>query len=63
MSTDAIPLGARIIAVADAVDIWMRPAPDEGPLSATAVVDRLGEASGIRFDPAVARVAADLLQG
>lgn len=63
ISADDIPLGARIIAVADSVDAWMRPASEEGPMSATAVVDKLGEESGSRFDPAVAKAAASLLQG
>jgi HD-GYP domain-containing protein (c-di-GMP phosphodiesterase class II) len=58
-----IPLGARIIAVADAVDIWMRPAPGESPLSATSVVEQLDAEAGARFDPAVAKIAAGLLQG
>lgn len=60
---DDIPLGARIIAVADSVDAWMHPAADATPMSATAVVDKLAEESGSQFDPAVAKAAASLLQG
>lgn len=60
---EQIPLGSRIIAVADAVDIWMRPGPDDEALSAGAVVEQLEAESGARFDPAVAKIAAELLAG
>lgn len=63
ISADDIPLGARIIAVADAVDIWMRPAPGGEPLSAGAVVEQLEAESETRFDPYVAKTAAELIQG
>lgn len=63
IAAEEIPLGARIIAVADAVDIWMKPGPDEPALSAAAVVERLEQESGKRFDPVVAKLAASLLQG
>ena len=60
---EQIPLGSRVIAVADAVDIWMRPGPDDEALSAGAVVEQLEAESGARFDPAVAKIAAELLAG
>lgn len=60
---DEIPLGSRIIAVADAVDIWMRPAANEAALSVTAVVENLEAESATRFDPVVTQLAAELLQG
>lgn len=60
---EEIPLGSRIIAVADAVDIWMRPGPEDEALSASAVVDRLEAESGTRFDRDVAKMAAGLLAG
>jgi HD-GYP domain-containing protein (c-di-GMP phosphodiesterase class II) len=63
IAADAIPLGARIIAVADAIDIWMRPDPEETPLSGAAVVERLESESGTRFDPVVTKLATELLQG
>lgn len=63
IAANDIPLGARIIAVADAIDIWMRPSPDKEALSAAAVVEQLQAESGSRFDPVVAKLAAGLLQG
>jgi GGDEF domain-containing protein len=60
---EKIPLGSRIIAVADAIDIWMRPGSDDEALSAGAVVEQLEAESGTRFDPAVAKIAAELLAG
>lgn len=61
IAADEIPLFARIIAVADAIDIWMRPAPGEASLGTAAVVEKLDEEAGTRFDPAIAKVAAGLL--
>ena len=61
ISGDEIPLFARVISVADAIDIWMRPAPDDSQLGSAAVVEKLDEEAGSRFDPSVAKVAAGLL--
>ena len=61
MAGDAIPLGARVIAIADAVDTWMRPAPDDAALSTASVVEKLDEEAGVQFDPAIAKLAAGLL--
>jgi HD-GYP domain-containing protein (c-di-GMP phosphodiesterase class II) len=63
MAAEEIRLGARIIGVADSVDIWMRPAPDDEPLSGSAVVEQLAAESGAHFDPVVAKLAAELIQG
>ncbi len=63
IGAEEIPLGARIIAVADAIDIWMRPAPDDGALSAAAAVEQLEAESGTRFDPVIVKIASGLLQG
>ncbi|MDJ0499119.1 MAG: HD domain-containing protein [Acidimicrobiia bacterium] len=61
IAAEEIPLFARIIAIADAIDIWMRPAPDESALGSVAVVEKLEEESGSRFDPTIAKLAAGLL--
>jgi HD-GYP domain-containing protein (c-di-GMP phosphodiesterase class II) len=63
IAAEEIPLGARIIAVADAIDIWMRPAPGDAALSAAAVVEQLEAESGTRFDPVIVKIASGLLQG
>lgn len=61
MKADDIPLGSRIIAAADAVDIWMRPASDGPALGTAAVIEKLESEAGSKFDPAVAKAAAGLL--
>ena len=61
MAGDAIPLGARVIAIADAVDTWMRPAPDGAALSTASVVEKLDEEAGVQFDPAIVKLAVGLL--
>ena len=61
IAAEEIPLFARVVAVADAIDIWMRPAPDEAALGSAAVIEKLEEEAGTRFDPAIATVAAGLL--
>ena len=61
ISAEDIPLFARVIAVADAIDIWMRPAAGETALGSAAVVEELEKEAGGQFDPAIARVAVGLL--
>jgi HD-GYP domain-containing protein (c-di-GMP phosphodiesterase class II) len=61
IAADEIPLSARIIAIADAIDIWMRPAPGEAAHGSAGVLEKLEEQAGARFDPAIAKVAAGLL--
>lgn len=61
LAEDAIPVGARIVAVADALDFWMNPTDGE----ATALDDaiqRLEDGANTEFDPAVARAAVRLLK-
>ncbi|WP_448190401.1 DUF3369 domain-containing protein [Azospirillum sp. sgz301742] len=50
---DAIPLGARIAAVADAYDAMTSHRPHRRALSHAAAVAEIGKASGHRFDPTV----------
>jgi hypothetical protein len=52
LSGDTIPLGARILAVADAYDAMQRPVPFREPLSARDAVSEVVRVKGIQFDPA-----------
>ena len=61
IAAEEIPLFARVIAIADAIDIWMRPATDDSPLGSAAAVERLEEEAGTHFDPTIAKLAAGLL--
>jgi HD-GYP domain-containing protein (c-di-GMP phosphodiesterase class II) len=63
LAGEEIPLGARIIAVADAYDSWSNPI--SGPVTRKAftmseVVAKLQEEAGSRFDPMVVRAALEL---
>lgn len=48
-----IPLGARIIAVADVFDAMSQPRSYRGALPVKTVLDELRDGAGTRFDPAV----------
>jgi putative nucleotidyltransferase with HDIG domain len=50
---EAIPLGARLIAVADVFDALSQPRPYRGPLPADEVRKKIREGSGRQFDPRV----------
>ncbi|PWC55131.1 DUF3369 domain-containing protein [Azospirillum sp. TSO22-1] len=50
---DAIPLAARIAAVADAYDAMTSPRPHRPALSHAAAVAEIRQGSGLRFDPTV----------
>lgn len=60
---DAIPIGARIISVCDAVDAMLSDRPYRKALTIPAVLQQLREHSGSQFDPRVvqALVETDLL--
>ncbi len=60
---DAIPLGARIICVADSFDAMTSDRPYRKALSTTEARRRLREASGTQFDPFVLQYALDVLPG
>ncbi|MFH1731792.1 MAG: HD domain-containing phosphohydrolase, partial [Planctomycetota bacterium] len=49
---DAIPLGARVIAVADALDAMISDRPHRAPLTVEAALDQLREGAGRQFDRA-----------
>jgi HD-GYP domain-containing protein (c-di-GMP phosphodiesterase class II) len=63
LSREEIPLGARIIAVADAYDAWSNSVSGPGgrpALTMREVVQRLQAESGHGFDPMVVRAALEL---
>jgi HD-GYP domain-containing protein (c-di-GMP phosphodiesterase class II) len=50
---DAIPLEARVFAVADAFDAMTSPRPYRGPVELEAAREEIERGSGAQFDPAV----------
>ncbi|HVY95824.1 MAG TPA: HD domain-containing phosphohydrolase [Solirubrobacterales bacterium] len=56
----AIPLGARILAVADTFDALVSPRPYRPPMSERRALVLLDTAAGTQLDPAVVRVALRL---
>ena len=62
MVTDAIPLGARIVALADVLDTWLVPIEGQSPVPTAEIVARLGEEAGVRFDPALVTTAMRLIE-
>ena len=63
LSGSAIPIGARIIAVCDAVDAMLSDRPYRSALGVPAVRQQLQEHAGSQFDPSIVRalLASDLL--
>lgn len=59
---DSIPLGARIIAVADAFDAMTSNRPYRKARSTTASVKELAAGSGTQFDPAVVKAFFEAMQ-
>ncbi len=53
VSADAVPLGARVIAVADAFDTMTRPRVFRDPLPVTDALLELERCTGTQFDPGV----------
>jgi GGDEF domain-containing protein len=58
-----IPLGARIICIADTTDGWLHPPEGTDALTPDALVEQIGNGSGSVFDPALADTALRLLGG
>jgi HD-GYP domain-containing protein (c-di-GMP phosphodiesterase class II) len=56
-----IPIGSRIIGVADAIDAMTSDRAYRNALDADKVIDELRRLSGIQFDPDVAGAALDIL--
>jgi HD-GYP domain-containing protein (c-di-GMP phosphodiesterase class II) len=53
---DAIPLEARVLAVADAFDAMTSPRPYRAPLSTEQALEEVGRCAGSQFDPLVAEL-------
>jgi diguanylate cyclase (GGDEF)-like protein len=60
LSGEAIPLGARIIAVADALDALTSPRAHREPLPLEQAIALLRRAAGSHFDPTVVEAAATI---
>jgi len=56
ISGDDIPLGARILAVADAFDAMISDRPYRAALSITDIVAEIKRCAGTQFDPVVVTV-------
>ncbi len=61
LSTEAVSLGARIVAAADAYDAMTRPRVFCGAITNSDALLELERCSGTQFDPRVIRVLKDLL--
>ncbi|MCJ7575276.1 MAG: HD domain-containing protein [Dehalococcoidia bacterium] len=61
LSGDQIPLGARIIAVADMYDTLTSERPYRRALTDAEALDELQQGTGIRFDPAVVKALKQAL--
>jgi putative nucleotidyltransferase with HDIG domain len=58
---DAIPVGARILAVADAYDSMTIPHTQRPPMPPAMAVQEIERCSGSQFDPEIARALGDVL--
>lgn len=56
LAGEAIPLGARIIALADVFDAVTQPRSYHGPQEAASAFEELERGAGTRFDPALVRL-------
>ncbi len=59
---DEIPLIARIISVADSVDVMQHGRPYQASVSTEAVIAELNRCSGTQFDPDIVRIAVEILK-
>jgi len=56
-----IPVGARIIAVADSYDAMTSPRPYRKVVSKESAVEEIGRCSGLQFDPVVAQAFIEMI--
>lgn len=61
LSGDQIPLGARILAVVDALEEWVHGRVGRAPITVEEAVKELRRLSGHRFDPAVVEALRSIL--
>jgi HD-GYP domain-containing protein (c-di-GMP phosphodiesterase class II) len=57
---DEIPLGARIVAIADAYDAMIQDRPYKGAISHAAAIKELREHAGSQFDPELVEIFCDI---
>lgn len=60
---EEIPLGSRILLVADAWDAMISDRPESGPLPVETAIKELERNSGTQFDPDVARLYISMIRG
>lgn len=56
LAADAVPVVARVVAIADALDAMTSQRPYRSALSYAEAVDEIGRQSGVQFDPALVKV-------
>ncbi|MEE8441920.1 MAG: HD domain-containing phosphohydrolase, partial [Spirochaetia bacterium] len=61
LAGDAIPVGARIIAVADSFDAMCNDRPYRRAMTINQAIREVRQLAGTAFDPAIVAAAADLL--
>lgn len=57
-----IPLGSRIIAIADAIDAMLSTRPYRKPLSIDSCIQELEKSSGTQFDPELVPIAVKIIK-
>jgi HD-GYP domain-containing protein (c-di-GMP phosphodiesterase class II) len=57
---NAIPVEARLLAVADAFDAMTSPRPYRAPLTTERALEEVGRCAGSQFDPLVAELFLDV---
>lgn len=62
LSRDQIPLVARIISIADSVDVMQHGRPYQAPVTVDEVVSELRRCSGTQFDPDIVKIAVEILE-
>ncbi len=62
LAAERIPLGARIVGVADAVEAMSAPRPYRAPLSAAAIVEELRRERGTQWEARIVDVVLELIE-
>lgn len=58
---DKIPLGARILALADAIEAMLSDRPYRDRLTISQIIDELNNGAGTQFDPIIVNIAVELI--
>ena len=61
LAGERIPIGARLLTIADVFDALTSPRRYKGPMPTQAVCERIAAGSGAHFDPTIAAVFLDLV--